>query len=143
MDIAKIKEGFDSIESGLRILAGGPMDYYFRKLTESYDLLLSARFAPFQIGDTVILTKAPKIDRSDHGWQPSKHFLIKGAVGKVTHVEADAKGFGAYVQFDDESWIDSMTGKITPIEPTKRGNFWFHEDYLVRAPCSASIKETK
>jgi hypothetical protein len=134
MDIDKIKKAFADIESGVNVLRGGPMDYYIRKLTGAYDLLLSRRFAPFVVGDTVILTKAPDIDRPDHGWRSSKHFLIKGAVGKVVMVEADSNGFGAYVQFENDSWIDDRTGKVTARAEKDRSNYWLHEDFLVLTP---------
>jgi hypothetical protein len=113
-------------------------------LTGAYDLLLSPRFAPFQVGDTVILTKDAKIDRPDHGWQCSKHFLIKGAVGKMISVEVDQSGFSGYVQFENDSWINPTTQKEVLRAPKDRGNFTFHEDYLVRAPqASDNCEDTK
>lgn len=128
MDIETVKKGFKLMEDGMRILGGGPLDFYVRKLTECYDLLIS-RYAPFKIGERVILTKTPEIGSVDRwGWLGSKHFLIKGAVGSVTFVEADGDGFRFSVVFDDDSWIDHHGVK----QPTKeKGHFGFREDYLV------------
>lgn len=140
MDIERIKQAFKDIEKGINSLKSGPLTYYMQKLTGAYDLLLSPRFAPFQVGDTVILTKDAKIDRPDHGWQCSKHFLIKGAVGKMISVDVDEDGYSGYVQFENDSWIDPKSQKETLRAPKDRGNYTFHEDYLVRAQQAA--KET-
>jgi hypothetical protein len=131
MDIDKIRQAFADIEHGMNALRSGPLDYYTNKLIGAYSLLLSRRFAPFVVGDTVILTKAPDIDRPDHGWLASKHFLIEGAVGKIITVEADAGGFGAYVQFENDSWVDNRSGVVTLRPEKDRGNYWLHEDFLV------------
>lgn len=130
MDIETVKKGFDLMEQGMRILGGGPMDYYVRRLTECYDLLLE-KYAPFKVGDRVMLKKTPAINPHDSwGWMSSKHFLVKGAVGTVQYVEASKRGFSAGIVFDDESWVDDK-GVVHPIEEKNRHTFAFSEDSLV------------
>ena len=127
MRLEKIREGFDLLDQGMRVLASGPIDYYIRNLVDCYELLLE-RFAPFHIGDRVILTKSPDIP-TDSGWNCARHFLVKGAVATVRMVEADNKGFTAQVEFDDETWIDHK-GERRRVE--YKHTYGFREDYLVR-----------
>lgn len=113
------------------ILASGPADFYYDKFDEYLKLLFSPRCAPFQPGDRVRLTKAPKIDKDNRpGWQHCKHFLVEGATGTVDSVDANAKGFNAAVKFDNESWTNSQTGEQTLVKPDDRGLFGFHESFL-------------
>jgi hypothetical protein len=130
MNIENVKRGVKLIQDGIGVLSAGPLEYYLRKLIECQELLVT-KYAPFKVGDRVILTKTPDINSKDSwGWMGSKHFLVKGAHGTVRSVDVDGRGFSASVEFDDESWI-APDGCINPIKD--KHVFGFHEDYLVRA----------
>jgi hypothetical protein len=140
VDIATIREGFELIEKGMRKLNGGPMDYYITNLTDCYQLLLD-KYAPFKVGDRVLLTETPDIDKSS-GWYSCRHFLVKGAIGTVRQVDVDKNGFAGYVEFDQESWIPDFDSESQGIKkgvkvmtpPERRHIYGFKEHKLVKIP---------
>lgn len=136
MDIQKVKEAFSTIRVGIRMLDGGPMDYYLDKLAGCYELLIS-RFAPFKIGEKVFLRRTPSISESKSwGWLGGKHFLVKGAIAEVRDIDAESDGFYFFIAFDDDSWIESHTKKVHPRPPKNRGIYRFYERELASAPTS-------
>lgn len=137
MDIEKVKEGLKLLDQGMRQLGAGPMDFYCRQLTECYEYLLT--LAPHQVGDRVRLVDAPDINERDSwGWMHAKHFIVKGAVATVAHVEADGEGFSYFLQFEDDSWINSYTKRINPRPAKDRGTYGFRGKWLERLPVSAN-----
>jgi hypothetical protein len=129
---ADVREGFATLKKALDILGRGPFDFYVEKLTGCYDLLIK-KYAPFKVGDRVELTETPTITKSEAwGWLSAKHFLVKGAIGKVVEVDVDGDGFTAYVQFEEDSWIEGRTGRVNPTPSTDRGNYGFRERWLRR-----------
>ncbi len=104
-------------------------DYNIKKLK-----MESQRFydsLPIQKGDRVRLTKAPKIEGGS-GWSGSKHFLIKGAEGTVKDVDLNTHYdyIGVNIVFDDESWISSHDGTVTPMEPNRRHTYCMSIDVV-------------
>jgi hypothetical protein len=129
MNNEDVKKGFDLIRQGMSILNNGPLDYYVRRLTECYDLLVT-RFAPFKVGDRIELTTTPVInDRERYGWLGSKHFLVEGAVATVAAVDVDGDGFSFGLHFDNDSWIDHHGQK----QPTMQKGMYFFRESWVRA----------
>lgn len=134
-----IKDGCRLIEDGMRKLNSGPLSYYLKNLVGCYELLLS-RFAPFHVGDRVILTRTPDIG-PESGWHSSKHFLVKGAHGTVMSVECDGTDFSASVMFDDESWLPNQDfahcgakkGVPVPTAEKDRHTYHFRESWLVKS----------
>lgn len=138
MDLKTVREGFELMERGMRKLNGGPLDYYITRLTNCYQLLLD-KYAPFQIGDRVVLTETLEI-KPDSGWYSYRHFLVKGAIGIVREVDADTDGFSAGIEFEDESWIPDFDSpsqgivKGTKVPIKDKHQFWLHERHLVKIP---------
>lgn len=124
------------MEQGMRKLNGGPLDYYVTRLMDCYDLLLD-KYAPFKIGDHVLLTETPTIEPSS-GWYSSKHFLVKGAEGIVREVNVDKNGFSAGVEWLAQSWIpehDMLSQGIkkgVPVPLKEPYIYHFAEKWLVR-----------
>lgn len=138
MDLKTVREGFALMEQGMRKLNGGPLDYYVTRLMDCYELLLD-KYAPFKVGDRVVLTETPYIE-SESGWYSSKHFLVKGAEGIVREVAANRNGFNAGVEFLNQSWIptsDSLSQGIikgVPVPLKEPYIYHFNEKYLVKVP---------
>ena len=126
-----VYETIDGINKLLGKLDGGSKrSYYLDKINDQIQLLFE-KYAPFHVGDRVELTKTPRITQEKSwGWMGSKHFLIKGAKGTVTDVDCDRLGFSCNIVFDDETWIDSFTGEINPVEKDKRGHYCFRESFV-------------
>lgn len=97
-------EGQIKFDEANKTLSGGPASYYYEKL-DDYVTALFTRFAPFHEGEKVIIKKAPPCN---NGWAHCKHFLIVGAIGTVKEVDYRDNQFIAAVEWDNETWIDSM-----------------------------------
>lgn len=129
----------DRLDEELR--SAGDRQWHFKKMA-GYTKALFERFAPFKAGDRVHLAKTPDINpETSWGWMGSKHFLVKGAKGKVTSVDfdADTKKFTALVMFDDESWVPDndygpgkRKGVPVPIEEKDRHVYYFSEDWICK-----------
>ncbi len=105
------------------------MQFHLRKI-EGYIAGLFAR-SPFQVGDTVELTKTPTITKDEsYGWLPSKHFLVAGAIGRVQEIDFDDGKFVAYLTFENESWVDQHTQQVHLVEPDRRGVYSFTEEFV-------------
>lgn len=129
MDIEKVKSGLKLLDQGMRQLGAGPMDFYANRLVECYEFLLT--LAPHKVGDRVRLVDAPPINERDSwGWMHAKHFIVKGAIAVVAWVEADGEGFSYFLQFDDDSWINTHTKAINPRPPTDRGTYGLRGKWL-------------
>jgi hypothetical protein len=119
------KEASGYIKKGLSMFDGGPLEFYLTEMAAAYEMLMT-RFAPFRVGDKVVLVK--KLDiKSDSGWFYSRHFLIVGALGVVRHAECGTSGFKFDVEFDNETWIDKE-GNENPI--SQKHSFRFGESSL-------------
>jgi hypothetical protein len=141
VSIERVKQGFLAIKDGMKLLDGGPLEYYMSKLTGCYDLLID-RFAPFKVGDTVELIQTPVISETEAwGWMAGKHFLVEGARGVVREVDVDGQGFRALVAFDDDSWIEHNTKIVHAIPPKDRGLYSFKERWLRN--CTTNAKQGK
>jgi hypothetical protein len=125
----KLKAGMEHIREAQYCFSAGPLEFWLKDLMECHDLLVR-KYAPFKVGDRVILTRTPAIEADkNHGWLSYKHFLIKGAKATVQDVSVHGDGFFAHVWFDDESWID-RNGNAVAV--ANKSQFRFHEDDLVR-----------
>jgi hypothetical protein len=126
-NVDAITEGVKLIEQGMRRLSGGPLDYYLKQLVKARELLLT-RFAPFKVGDRIILWHTPIIE-PESGWYCSRHFLVAGSLGTVKESDCDGEGrLRFYVEFDNETWID-YDGKEQPVISKHR--FCFFEQQLI------------
>jgi len=122
----------DLLKSDMLILAG-KVDLDVDKIKRY--LLLGDEYrrgllkrAPAQIGDEVLLSKTPEItDTEAPGWKWAKHFLVKGAVAKVSDLDFYRGKFQYGLKFEKESYFD-YKGKEYFRE--ERGEFWFPEDYI-------------
>lgn len=94
---------------------------------------------PYKVGDRVRLVIAPKCEG---GWASSKHFLVVGAIGTIKSVYVDylMRDWSVYVEFDDESWIPSMTydgrtaGVPVLVDPNSRHIYGFAPRYIEKVP---------
>jgi hypothetical protein len=133
MDIHHVRKAAAKLKEAMDLFGRGPLDYYLQELVAAHDLLM-VRFAPFQVGDRVVLMKAPDYESSP-GWRPSAHFLVPGAAGVVVDAGCGQGGFRFDVMFDDESWIDNTghqraRGSVVPMEPERKHRFGFGEGWL-------------
>lgn len=76
-------DGLHLLRQGLAELDRGPMSYYLSRLLAAYELLLT-RYAPFKVGEQVMLDAAVL---SRYGWPA-------GARPIVTEIDIDADGTG-------------------------------------------------
>lgn len=86
-------------------------------------------FARFKEGNRVELIDTPRIDQTVRpGWMSYKHFLVKGARGKVHTIHWYDK-FVYGIQFDKEHYVNSAGVKeFTPIN--RRSIYSFNSDFL-------------
>lgn len=119
-------EHFDGIFSaleGLKKAAGSSHGWHWEKMRYYAEALFER--GPFKPGDRVRLLVTPEInEKTSWGWLGAKHFLVKGALGTVKHVDYSKGHFRADVIMDDESHLDRDGVKhMIPLE--KRGLFCF------------------
>lgn len=130
MNTNDLREAARLIKQGMAMLDKGPLDFYLRELSGAYDFLLT--LAPLQPGTRVMLKDPPIISNDENwGWIGAKHFLVAGAKGTVRQVEADRDGFSYHVEFDDDSWIDSVTKKVNKRRPEERHTYHFSPERLI------------
>lgn len=110
------------------LLSRGPASFYVEQMVGAYDYLME-RFAPFKVGDRVMLLKTPSPMPS--GWEHCRHFLVPGAYATVHQLSCDGNGFRVEVEFLDESWINSA-GEVIPMEPDRRHTFSFSDTSFVK-----------
>jgi hypothetical protein len=110
------------------LLSRGPASFYVEQMVGAYDYLMD-RFAPFKVGDKVVMVK--ELQTIPSGWSHCQHFLVPGARAVVEQIACDGKGFRVDVSFLDESWINRDGEKI-PMEPDRFHTFSFNETYFVK-----------
>jgi hypothetical protein len=109
------------------LMARGPLEYYFGKLVEHSDALLT-KFSPIKEGERAVIVQQPKLTG---GWSGMEHTLYRGATGRVRSVDyCDGKFVFEFVP-DAEYWIDS-SGNKQPV--TTRHSYSLSEKILVRCP---------
>ena len=99
---------------------------HIERLQEYVDGLFS--FAKFKVGDTVRLKE--KITFPDgHGWKHCEHNMIKGATALVKDVDwYDDRGFTYLIMFHHQTYISSLTGEETVLDPDRLCHFTLNED---------------
>ena len=127
MDIRNISRAAALMREANSILGSGPLDFYLTEMVSAYNLLME-RFAPFKVGDRVVLARTPEIAPDNApGWMSCKHFLVEGAAGTVKNASCGSDGFQFGVEFDNDSWHDQY-GKKRPT--ISKSMFMFGEKYL-------------
>lgn len=111
-----------------QLLERGPASYYTEEFAGAYEYLMT-NFAPFKVGDKVMLIKVPKPFPT--GWEHCAHFIVMGARAVVRSVHCDREGFAIDVHFNAESWID-RDGKVTLMELDRKHNFCFRATSFVK-----------
>ena len=96
----QMKEAAEHLSKAQSIMARGPMEYYFAKLVEHSEALLSK--APLQSGDRAVIIKKIKCDG---GWRGSEKTLGIGQVGTVRDVDF-RNGKYTYEFVPDEEWYE-------------------------------------
>lgn len=143
MDLSNVKQAASLIREAQDLLGRGPLDYYLTELIGAHEYMLK-RFAPFTVGDRVVLVKTPDFQNSP-GWRGREHFMVPGALCIVRKVECAATGFNIFVEFEDEAWIDNIgmegrgPGTRVPTPPEKRHQFILSEDYLHKLVTSVTL----
>lgn len=128
--ITHVIENVEQIEACTRSISQSSFSFYMKELLHSYKLLLD-KYAPFKVGDRVMLKKPPTIDDTHApGWAGCKHFLIEGAKATVCEVSCGEGGFRFYLEFDGESYIDHehMLHMVKD-----KHSFCFGEDFLEKS----------
>lgn len=82
--------------------------------------------APFREGDRVFLSKPVDFSKTP-GWAGAKNFLKPGASGTVTSVDIRDSKFVAYVEWDNQNYVN-LEGKVCPID--RPGHYLHYEDSL-------------
>ena len=95
-----MKKAVDHIKAAQSIFAGGPLDYYLRKLIHHSESLM--QFAKYRVGDIAVL--AHDVPCKD-GWQGSEKHLCKGSKGVIEEVDYD-DGFVYTFVPDKQFWRD-------------------------------------
>ena len=112
----------DAVDALTEAVRNSEHAFHWKKLREYAEGLFTR--APFQVGDRVRLTKTPEItEKKAWGWLGGKHFLVKGAMATVKHVDFWDGHFNAMLIFDDESWIDYQ-GVEHPRDRPSLYTFW-------------------
>lgn len=123
----------EKITEAQRLLERGPASYYVNEITGAYEYLMD-HFAPFKVGDQVMLKERP--DPMPSGWSGAAHFLNRGALAIVKNIECGPKGFRVDVIFDDESWIKedwaTKTKEVIPTEEDRKHMFGFRDTAFVK-----------
>ncbi len=126
-------KAMEKIEEAQRLLQQGPASYYVTEITGAYEYLMG-RFAPFKIGDKVMLKNPP--DPMPYGWTSVAHFLIRGALAVVKEVECGPNGFSIGVEFEDESWIKkdyaTKTEEVILFDSDRKHLYYFKDTAFVK-----------
>ncbi len=130
MDIERRVESISTAMAKLdeaRQALGGEFAYTMKQLV-NFRRLLITKYAPFPVGSWVRLAKDWTTTDPNSGWRGSQHFLVKGAIAQVMHVEAYDDGDLKYeITFENESWVD-LKGEIRPI--TQKHTYSFGGSWL-------------
>jgi len=132
-DIAQMESEIGELRRIAQFLGNGDLLYHLRKYAAAYHAVLT-HYAKFKVGDRVQLAKTPNINEQNApGWLGSKHFLVKGARGTVVSADFSIGGSGALrygIQFDDESWLHPIDKTTVLVEPDRRHEYSFGEEWL-------------
>lgn len=123
--INTMKEILHHLDEAQKILNKGPLDYYFKKLIEHSEALLT-KFSPIKIGDKAIIVK--KIDCSG-GWKNCEKTLQIGSIGKVEDVDYSDGEF-KYTFVPDYQWIEKDNGNYTLLN--RKYSYLLKESELAR-----------
>lgn len=116
-----------TIKNLINLLAKQELEYISIQNAE-FEALFE-RFCPFKINDRVELIETPEINpKKNWGLIGSKHFLVKGAVATVKKRTSREGQFVFLLEFDDDSYKEFHTNKITPSET--KGLYSFNEKVL-------------
>jgi hypothetical protein len=121
-DVQNILEGIKLLEK----LSDGNLQQWKSTLEDVNSIW---KRCPFKVGSLIKLNKTPEISK-DSGWRGSKHFLVEGAIGKITERSFHNGLFMFYVTFDCETWIDA-DGNIHLVDML--ANYCFSENWLTAA----------
>lgn len=130
-EMEKVLDNINKIQVCITHLGSGPLSYRLKQLYTAYILLIT-QYAPFKVGDTVLLSKTPYID-PDSGWYHCRHFLVSGSKATIKKIEVNVlKNDLSYdLEFENESFID-RNGDIIPIDLERRHTFCFGGTYFVK-----------
>lgn len=92
--VAKMESVASHFNEIQNLLRQGPIEFYLKKLAEHSEALLT-KFAPFKVGDQVIVSKEIECKGS---WRGCEKTLQIGAVGTVKNID----------YYDGEFWIEFM-----------------------------------
>ena len=95
-----MKEAMDHISKAQRLFAGGPLDYYLKKLVHHSESLM--KFAKYKVGDVAVLKHDVPCKG---GWAGSEKHLCKGTEGLIEEVDYDNGFVYAFVP-DKQFWRD-------------------------------------
>ena len=110
------------------VLARFPASFFYEKMM-GYAKALFQKYAPFRVGDRVMLTETPEITaEKSWGWLGAKHFLVRGALGTVVSVDYSDNQFIAGTNWDDDSWVDPYTKEVKNLD--QKSIYVFSEKYL-------------
>ncbi|RUR74888.1 hypothetical protein PCC6912_50660 [Chlorogloeopsis fritschii PCC 6912] len=124
--VLQLKEVYQKVADLEKSLPNN-LGYILNSVLGSYENLFN-RFCPFKVGERVVLTKTPEIDK-ESGWYRGKHFLVEGAIATIKNRDYYQNKFVFYLEFENESWIDS-NGEIHLYDPERRHHFAFSEDFV-------------
>lgn len=102
-NLKKVSKLAKEFSKSISRACGGSFECDIEQMVDSY-ISMYERFCPFEVDDRVELVE--DVDTSDFsGWEPCKHFLVKGAKATV-HDRGYRNGhFTFSVVFDDETWL--------------------------------------
>ena len=113
------------------LMANGPLEYYFDKLVQHSEALLT-KFSPIKEGEQAVIVKQPKLTG---GWAGMEHTLYRGATGRVQSVDyRDGKFWFDFVP-DVEYWKDHYGNKHLS---ERRHAYHLSETEIVRCPDQGS-----
>ena len=102
-EVLEISKKIKDLAEDVRKIGNGSSVWAVGQTIESF-LSIFNRFCPFEIDDSVELTKAPPIEEGS-GWWSCRHFLVPGAQGKITDRGYSKGKFTFHVSFEEESYI--------------------------------------
>lgn len=118
-----MKEAAGLIRKAQDIMSKGPLDYYFAKLVEHSQALLT-QFSPLKVGDRAVIIKEVPCTG---GWNGYERTLQIGATGRITEVDYYDGRFVLSFVPDHEYWTDHKGGVH---ESENHHSFSLSETYL-------------
>src|SRR6056297_3129256 len=110
--VGDMQKAAEHIEAAQRIMASGPLAFYFKKLVEHSTALLE-KYAPIKAGQRARIAR--RIDCKKIGWAGQEKTLAVGQIGKVESVDySDGKFRFTFVP--DKQWYESTETKGDCVE---------------------------